>query len=370
MATRREPADPSPKSIPSSSWVREVFKKFGFTRAVLLVFLALIWGVAIFGTELDFWILLSDCLVRTGMNGVLVLALVPAVRGGVGLNFGLPLGIVFGLLGMVILMDANVRGYPSLFGAMIIGGGLGAIAGYFYAKLLERVKGQEMMVGIYMGFAAVAGASIFWLTVPVKNPELVWPLGGAGLRNTLVLKDYYSYALDRMGSIPLGRGFRPTGLLVFWLGLCGLMALFLRTRLGLALTASGQNPRFAESSGINVSRMRTLGVVLSTALAAVGIVVFSQSYGFVQLYKAPLLMAFPTVAALLIGGATVRHATIAHVIIGTFLFQSVLTSSLPVVNELVAKRGQPELGNIPEIARLIISNGIIIYALTRKENEA
>jgi hypothetical protein len=29
--------------------------------------------------------------------------------------------------------------------------------------------------------------------------------------------------------------------------------------------------------------------------------------------------------------------------------------------------GGAELSNIPEIARLIISNGIIIYALTRRE---
>lgn len=333
-----------------------------------MVFLVLLWAVALFGTDLSFSLLVSDCLVRTGMNGLLVLALVPAVRAGVGLNFGIPLGIVCGLLGMVLLMDMGLRGYGSMFGAMAVGAVFGAIAGYFYAKLLERVKGQEMMVGIYVGFASVAGASIFWLVVPVQNPELIWPLGGEGLRNTLVLRDYYSQALDHMGRIPLGQGYIPTGLLVFWLGACALMAVFLRTRLGLAMSAAGQNPRFAESSGIDVSRMRTLGVVLSTLLGAVGIVVFSQSYGFVQLYKAPLLMAFPTVAALLIGGATVRHATIFHVIIGTFLFQSVLTTSLPVVNELVVKSDQgAQFGNIPEIARLIISNGIILYALTRKE---
>lgn len=351
---------------PAVAWVL----RLGLTRTVLLVFLVLIWAVALMGTQLDFSILFSDCLVRTGMNGILVLALVPAVRAGVGLNFGLPLGIVCGLFGMVFFMDLDIRGMSSMLGALVLGGAVGAVAGFLYAKLLERVKGQEMMVGIYVGFASVAGASIFWLTVPVRNPELVWPLGGEGLRNTLVLKEYYSQILDHFGSIPLGQGFIPTGLLVFWLLACGLMALFLRTRVGLALTAAGQNPRFAESGGVNVTRMRTLGVVLSTALGAVGIVIFSQSYGFVQLYKAPLLMAFPTVAALLIGGASVRHATIAHVIIGTFLFQSVLTSSLPVVNEIVSKSGQgTEFGNIPEIARLIISNGIILYALTRREGE-
>ena len=67
-------------------------------------------------------------------------------------------------------------------------------------------------------------------------------------------------------------------------------------------------------------------------------------------------MAFPTVASLLIGGASVRVARISHVLVGTFLFQSVLTTSLPLVNELVAKRGAgAEIGNIPEIARLALA---------------
>ena len=345
-----------------------LLKRLGWTRAVLSLFLLGLWILSYTGTDLDFSILFTDCLVRTGMNGVLVLALVPAVRAGVGLNFGIPLGIVCGLFGMVTLMDLNLRGYGGMFGGMLLGGAVGAIAGFFYARLLERVKGQEMMVGIYVGFASVAGASIYWLVAPVQNPELVWPLGGEGLRNTLVLSEYYAQYLDKLGSFPIVNGRFPTGLLVFWLGCCGLMSLFLRTRVGLAMSAAGENPRFAESSGIQVQRMRTLGVVLSTMLGAVGIVLFSQSYGFVQLYKAPLLMAFPTVAALLIGGATVQRATVGQVIVGTFLFQSVLTTSLPVVNEIVAKQGTgAELGNIPEIARLIISNGIILYALTRKE---
>lgn len=345
-------------------WLRRI----GLTRATLGAFLAVLWIVVATMTGLDFSILFSDCLVRTGMNGVLVLALVPAVRAGVGLNFGLPLGAIAGLFGMVILMDMNLRGWTSLIGAMLLGTAGGALLGLAYAWVLQRVRGQEMMVGIYAGFGSVAGASILWLVFPVKNPELVWPLGGQGLRNTLVLSDYYAHALDRLAAFPIGSGFFPTGLLAFWLLLSLLVALFLGTRVGLAMSAAGANPRFAAASGIDVSRMRALGVVLSTALAALGIVVFSQSYGFVQLYKAPLLMAFPTVAALLIGGATVRRATIGHVLIGTFLFQSVLTTSLPLVNDLVAQGGGGmELGNIPEVARLIISNGIILYALTRRE---
>jgi simple sugar transport system permease protein len=348
---------------------RSAFARIGVTRAVLGAFLVVLWLVTATTTKLDLSILLSDCLTRTGMNGILVLALVPAVRAGVGLNFGLPIGIVCGLFSMVTLLDRGLRGYGSLFGAMGMAIVVASLAGVLFARLLERVRGQEMMVGIYAGFAAVAGASILWLVLPVQNAELVWPLGGVGLRNTLVLDGYYKGALDGLGAIPLGGGRIPTGLLLFWLAACGLLALFHRTKLGLALSTAGANERFAIAGGIPVRRMRMIGVTLSTVLAAVGIVVFSQSYGFVQLYKAPLLMAFPTVAALLIGGASVSQATIPHVIIGTFLFQSVLTTSLPLVNELVATRGgqSAELGNIPEIARLIISNGIILYALTRKD---
>jgi len=348
--------------------VKRYLQAIGVTRGILVVFLLVLWaaGMAV-GLELS--PVLADCLVRTGMNGVLVLALVPAVRAGVGLNFGLPLGIVCGLIATVLPMNVGLRGWDCFAAALALATLFGAIAGIGYAKLLERVPGEEMMVGVYVGFASVAAAAILWLIVPVQNPELLLPLGGKGFRQTLVLDGYFGRILDRVGQFKFGSGVFPTGLLVFWLSLCGLIAFFFRTRIGIALTAAGENARFARASGIDVGRMRTVGVTLSTALAAVGIVVFSQSYGFVQLYKAPLLMAFPTVAALLIGGASVRHATIAHVIVGTFLFQSVLTTALPLVNRIVTlSPNASELSNIPEIARLIISNGIILYALTRKDS--
>ncbi len=348
--------------------IAAIFHAIGWTRLVLISFLVALWVLSATATSLDLTVLFTDCLTRAAMNGVLVLALVPAVRAGVGLNFGLPLGIVAGLLATVTLMDAGLRGPACLWTSLLLGALLGAIAGFLYAQLLERVKGDEMMVGVYVGWSAVAGAAILWLVLPVKSPELVFPIGGKGFRGTLLLDTYYGRLLDDFAALPFGRGKIPTGLVGTWLLLCGALALFLRTRVGLALSAAGANPRFAEASGVEVRKMRTLGVTLSTMLAAVGIIVFSQSYGFVQLYKAPLLMAFPTVAALLIGGATVRRASIGHVLIGTLLFQSVLTSALPLVNQLVSNSGQAsEFQSIPEIARLIISNGIILYALTRKE---
>ena len=78
-----------------------------------------------------------------------------------------------------------------------------------------------------------------------------------------------------------------------------------------------------------------------------------------QLYNAPRQMGFIAASAILIGGATTSRAKISHVVIGCFLFQGILALGMPVANALV-----PE-GNISEIMRILISNGVILYALTK-----
>ena len=53
-----------------------------------------------------------------------------------------------------------------------------------------------------------------------------------------------------------------------------------------------------------------------------------------------------------------------HVLIGTFLFQGVLTLGMPVANALVPQ------STISETMRILISNGIILYALTKSGGES
>ncbi|MFC1706094.1 ABC transporter permease [Planctomycetota bacterium] len=377
-------------------------RRFGVARWIIVGFLALVWLIAALGTDLSLGTLMGDCLVRSGMNGLLVLALVLPVRAGHGLNFGIPLGIVCGLVGGIAVMELAAKhpygladlpsqpeiayGWSGFALAHVLALPLAALAGWGYGWLLERVRGREMMVGIYVGFGAIAGMCVVWLLAPLTSEELIWPIGGHGVRNTIVLDSHYKWILDSALEIDFGtwapaeldaqgnpppfrrpEGFYiPTGLLLYWFGACALMSAFLRTRLGTAMTAAGENPHYARSVGIAVPRMRILSTIISTVLAAAGIIVYSQSYGFYQLYKAPLWMAFPTVAALLLGGASLRRATVYHVVIGTCLFQSLLTTSLPTVNDLVQSSPYADgLANLPEIARLVIQNGVILYALSR-----
>lgn len=348
--------------VPFSVAVREWVAEIGIPRLLIFLFLIALLVTAVI-TRMDLASLLTDSLVRAGRNGILVLALLPAVQGGVGLNFGLPLGICCGLVGCVIALNAGIVGWPWLAAACAIGVLLAIPVGLAYGWLLNRTRGQEMMVGTYLGFAIVSGMSIFWLAAPFTNPTLVWAIGGRGLRTTLTMSGAFDKLLDRLWAFPIFGVTVPTGTLLTFAAACVLVGLFFRTRIGIAISAARSNPRFARAAGISDARTRVQATVLSTVLAALGIVVFSQSYGFVQLYTAPLLMAFPAVACLLIGGASVTRATLTHVVVGTILFQSILTVALPVTSQVVQ-------GDISETARLIIQNGMILYALTRRGDKA
>ncbi len=70
----------------------------------------------------------------------------------------------------------------------------------------------------------------------------------------------------------------PTGMILFFTVLAFAMWAFLHTKTGTAMTAVGSNPVFARASGIDVDRIRTLSVVLSTWLGAIGILVYQQSF--------------------------------------------------------------------------------------------
>ncbi len=302
--------------------------------------------------------LFSNSLSRFAMNAVMALSMVPAVQCGIGPNFGLPIGLLAGLVGMVCALELGCRGFDGLLVAMGIGAGLGTLLGIGFGLFLNRVKGQEMMVGTYAGFAAVSLMCISWLMLPFKNPEIIFVLGGKGLRGTISLKNTFGHALDKLGSFEMGGLEIPTGLILLVFGLAAAYKVFEMTKVGIAMDLAGQNEKFARAAGIDCGRMRVIGTAISTALGAIGIVVYAQSYGFIQLYTAPLLMAFPAVASVLIGGATPSSASVSNALVGTLLFQSLLATTVPVTQSVIG-------GDISEIVRLIVSNGMVLYALTR-----
>jgi len=296
------------------------------------------------------------------MYGVMVLAMVPSIQSGIGPNFALPIGIICGLLGSLISIELGFLNWPGFWVAIIISIPFAILAGWGYGLLLNKIKGSEMLVATYTGFSIVSFMSIMWIILPFKHPEMIWAIG-KGLRVTIALDNTFGEILNNFLAFNIAGITIPTGLLLFFFGCCILVYIFNKTKIGIIMKAAGDNPKFAAASGVNVDHTRILGTVLSTVLGAIGIIVYSQSYGFLQLYEAPLMMAFPAVAAILIGGASAQKAKITHVILGTFLFQGLLTVALPVANQLVSE------GNLSEVLRMIVQNGIILYALTKVKGE-
>lgn len=337
--------------------MKQFTNKVGLPRLIITLFFLILCVMAVF-LDLPIGTLISDTIRRFGMYGILVLAMVPAIQSGIGPNFALPIGIICGLMGGLFSIELGLSGGNGFIGAMLMSIPIAIVSGWIYGVLLNKIKGSEMLVATYTGFSMVSFMCIMWILLPLKHPEMVWPIG-RGLRVTIALDTTFGQILNDFLRIDAGAVRIPTGMLLFFLGTCFIMWLFTRSKIGVAMLAAGDNPKFATASGIDVDKCRILGTVLSTVLGAVGILVYAQSYGFFQLYLAPLYMAFPAVAAILIGGASATKAKISHVIIGVFLFQGLLTVALPVANELVSE------GNLSEILRMIVQNGIILYALTK-----
>lgn len=151
-----------------------------------------------------------------------------------------------------------------------------------YGLILNRVRGQEMMIGTYVGFSIVSAMCMFWILAPFKNPEMIWVISGKGLRTTLPVSDSLAQVLDKLWEFSIFGMKVPTGLLLTFALAYLLLGIFNRTKLGISMRIAGANPSFAMSCGINVDKMRILGTVLSTALGAMGMVIYCQSLGLVQ----------------------------------------------------------------------------------------
>ena len=123
--------------------LRKFIEEAGWPRILIAAFLVLLFIMAPFvQVRLDASI--SDTLVRFGMNGVMVLAMVPMIQSGCGLNFGLPLGII-GARVYYCAFDPDMKTLADWFsfesirqgGLAIYGGIIGGVLGGY---VLSRVK--------------------------------------------------------------------------------------------------------------------------------------------------------------------------------------------------------------------------------------
>ena len=196
----------------------------------------------------------------------------------------LEIGLIFGLVALGVFLSFRIINFPDLTvdGSFPLGGAVAAaliVAGWnpFAATALAVVAG------------ALAGYLTAWLNVRLRIMQL--------LASILVMIALYSINLRVMGKPNIALINDPTvfSLLAFgdlpdyWLKPLVLLAivaiakigidLFFASELGLAMRATGGNPRMARAQGISTDRLTLWGLALSNALVALAGALFVQTQG-------------------------------------------------------------------------------------------
>ena len=219
------------------------------------------------------------------------------------------------------------------------------------SKVETRVAPVFFANGIYQfAFLILAGP-----VIPLRNQDILLD-SGVGLAVTIDLKGTGGILEHLIRPTFPFLGFKvaiPVASFLLIAALCLGIRWYLRTKSGQDLRAVGQDMHVAEIAGHNVDRNRMRAILLSTMLGGIGHIIWLSSIGSINTYQSHEQVGPYAIAALLVGGATVVHATIWHAILGTLLFQTLFLIAPIAGQELL---GSPQIG---EFFREFIAYAVI-----------
>lgn len=139
--------------------------------------------------------------------------------------------------------------------------------------------------------------------------------------------------------------------------ICLFNLFILKTKIGQDFRAVGQNANIAKVAGIDVNKIRVTAIIISTVIAAWGQLFFLQNVGILITYGSHKQTGMFSIAALLVGGASIKKATVNQALLGGFLFHILF-----IVSPLAGRNlfGDAQIG---EYFRASIVYGVIGLAL-------
>ena len=398
-------------SLVRNKWdFREILQKNAVT--VMFVVLCII-GLICSGQTVSY--VMYELFGRLSRNAFIVLALIIPIVAGMGINFAITIGAMAAQIAALWVIEWGISGLTGFLVAMLMTMPIAAFFGYLIGKLMNKMKGQEMIGGLILGYFAnglyqLLFLFIFGNLIPLKAPGLVIK-GSTGVANTIDLSTDrgFKYALDGLLRVSFSTavliicGIIAVGALVLFArkkmekkkaftygGICvaaivvaqlpfvknifsmvtvpmitffvvGLLCIFnnalMKTKIGQQFRAVGQNRTVANASGINVDRVRVIAIVISTVLAGWGQLIFVQNMGSFQTYGAHEQVGLYAGAAILVGGASIKKATNGQALLGCILFHLLFIVAPSAGKNLF---GDAAIG---EYFRVFISYGVIALAL-------
>ena len=175
----------------------------------------------------------SQLMGRLSRNLFIVLALIIPIIAGMGINFAITIGAMAAQVGLMLVINWDLEGIVGLLAAAGITLPLASLFGFLIGSLLNKMKGQETIGSLILGYFANGAYQLLFLfifgkIIPLSDKVTI--VGATGVANTLNLMGGGLYmAVDSLWSLPFPTALYGVSVLIILASL----ALYLLKRLSL-----------------------------------------------------------------------------------------------------------------------------------------
>ncbi len=240
-------------------------------------------------------------------------------------------------LGAAVGAVVAIAGHPWLSIPAAMGAGM--LSGLVTATLQTRMGVNSLLAGI------IVNTGLYSVNI--------WIMGGSSLLNMNKTSTVFTMLKDVLKGSFLGAQYSLVISLIAVAAVILFLSLFLRTRLGLAIRATGNNPDMVRSSSINPVFTTTAGLCISNSFTALSGCLLAQSQKSVDVNIGSGMVTV-ALASLLIGGVFMGRRSIplraVGAVIGAFVFRLVYTIALRF--------------NLPAFMLKLISSVIVVIAIS------
>lgn len=218
-------------------------------------------------------------------------------------------------LGAAVGAVVAIGGHPllSIPAAMLAG----VCSGFITALLQTRMGVNSLLAGI------IVNTGLYSVNI--------WVMGGASQLNMNKTVTVFTMMKGLIKSTSLAGQYELVVALIAVTLVVILLTLFLNTRLGMAIRATGDNPDMVRSSSINPVFTTTVGLCVSNAITGLSGCLLAQSQSSVNIQLGSGMVTI-ALASLLIGHTLMGRGSIpfraAGMVVGSFLFRMVYTIAL------------------------------------------
>ena len=240
-------------------------------------------------------------------------------------------------LGAVVGAVTALSGHPllSIPAAM----GAGVLSGLVTSLLQTKMGIDSLLSGI------IVNTGLYSINIAI--------MGGSSLLNMNKTTTIFTMMKSALSSTFLSQSYKLITALIFVALVVIFLSFFLKTRLGLSLRATGNNPDMVKSSSINPATTTIIGLCISSSFTALSGCLLAQSQKSVNVTIGSGMVTI-ALASLLIGRAFMGKGGITKraigVVVGAIIFRLVYTIALRF--------------NLPAYMLKLISSVIVIISIS------